>query len=1011
MRERGAYAGSEALVPLSVSIGVMSNALWHSLSAVLLAVALASPADGQTRKVSPPPLRGPSGTVTESSLRPDGEGLVYLQESTIDSITKVLFAVDDDGAREIARLDGGVVEPFVIAPSGSRVVFRRFDSYPTNSLCVVPLDGSFPPRRISPPEVLSVESDYVFAAHDLVVFRGTPEHGPLRLYSASSTGRQPATPLDAPGVPQGGIVRFVVSPDGRWVAYSANRDDLRRFELYVAPSDGSAPAREVSGTFLTNGFVQQFRFSPDSQRLVYLANQERPESSELYSVPVVENAPAIRLNPHGNMFSDVSADYAITPDSESVLYRHTLTPGSLELFRVPIKGVLPPTRLNPPLVAGGGVLAFAPAPDGSIVYRADQEVDGRVELYLLVEGRPAVKLSAELASGEDVEYFQLGPDGRRVAYVVAPSNQTHLVTLDGSIGPVAIPAPSATSFHPFSFSADGERLVFEEDGSLLSLLLDGASVPLVILQESGEFRADELQLELSGGRAVVHVGPPYWRSELYAVAIDGATPPQRISAPLPMETPLEASFGSDISPDGRWAVFGFGTTPDHRLLAANLATGDAPTVLAGADLFGANSAFWFRITPDSSRVLFRTSADVLHTVPVDGSAASVLLGGMSSTDEAEFAPDGARFLYLDAQARLVSVAIDGTSAPVPLGGFPPPDTTFFFDRFRFAAGGARVAYSFRIEGETSLRLLSAPTDGSGAAVPLAPALAVDRLYGVGAGERVVFQTRAGTDATLWSVPIDASAAPVPLATAALAQTSEDKALVGGDYVYYEVAEALFGVPIAGSGPAVALAPLLSGSLRAAAGDRLLFAGWDPMVGLTDFYSVPGDGGAPPVRISRNVPGGSVYHSTLHVSPDGARLVYLHDVGGEYFGLTKLFAAPIDGSAEPVDLGPPGYGEFEPLWSFAVNADASTAALEMVTLGGSAKPVFSELFVVPCDGSRPPVRVADPSPWVNYFPRYHLDATGRSILYESNLDERLAQELWVTRFPPAKSASMPRAAVR
>jgi len=999
-------------VHLSMSVPAMSNPRWLSLSAALLGVALSSPAAGQTRKVSPPPLRGPSGTVTETSLRPDGAGLVYVQESTIDSLTKVLFAVDDDGAHEIARLDGGLAEPFLLAPSGRSVVFRRFGHGPSDSLVAVSIDGRFPPRRVSPPEVLSVEPDYAFAAHDRVVFRGTPEGGPLRLYSASSTGRQPATALDALGDPHGVIGRFVVSPDGRWVAYTANRDNLQRYELFVAPSDGSAPARKVSGTFLVNGFVQQFRFSPDSGRLVYLANQERPESNELYSVPVLGDAPAIRLNPHGSPTSDVAADYEITPDGASVLYRHNLTAGHLELFRVPIKGVVPPTILNPPLVSNGGVRSFAQVPDGSIVYRADQEVDERVELYHLVEGRPPVKLSTDLFPiGQDVEYFQVGPDGQRVAYVVTPSNQTHLVTLDGSIGPVTIPAPGAAEFHPFAFSADGERLVFQQGGSLHSLLLDGASAPLVILQADGEFSVDEFELELSGGRAVAHVGPPYWQSELYAVALDGATPPQRISAPLPMETPLEEAFGSEISPDGRWAVFGFGAIPEHRLLAANLATGAAPIVLTDADVLVPDGEPWFWISPDSSRVLFRTNASELHTVPIDGSAASVLLGGISRVNEARFAPGGARFLYLDAEARLQSAAVDGTSAPVPLGGFPPPAITFNFDRFRFAADGARVAYSYRIDGVPGLRIRSAPTDGSGAAVVLVPPQGVERLYGVGAGDRVVFQTRSGPSATLWSIPIDASAAPVPLATAALAETPEDKALVGGGYVYYEVAERLFGVPIDGSGPAVAFSPTLRGYLRAAAGDRLLFVGYEPLVALTDFYSVPGDGSAPPVRISRNVPGGSVYYSTFHLSPDGARLVYLHDVGGEYFGLTKAFAAPIDGSAEPVDLVPPGYGEFEPLWSFEVSADASTAALELVTLDGSAKVAFSELYLAPCDGSSPPVRVAAPPGWINYFSRYHLDATGRSVLYESNLDERLARELYVTRFPPVKGAKPPRAAVR
>ena len=69
------------------------------------------------------------------------------------------------------------------------------------------------------------------------------------------------------------------------------------------------------------------------------------------------------------------------------------------------------------LVAGGAVVDFALSPDGTrAVYRADQEVDGRIDLYSVnLVGAPAsVRLSRVLGPGNGVHAYRIAPDGQRV---------------------------------------------------------------------------------------------------------------------------------------------------------------------------------------------------------------------------------------------------------------------------------------------------------------------------------------------------------------------------------------------------------------------------------------------------------------------------------------------------------------------------------------------------------------------------------------------------------------------
>src|SRR5262249_40728650 len=187
-----------------------------------------------------------------------------------------------------------------------------------------------------------------------------------------------------------------------------------------------------------------FEISPDSSRVVFLAGPYG--HTDLYSVPLYARGQKLRpsdrsdepvkLNPPLVAGGSVGGSFEttlilISPDSTRVVYlADQEVDGRVELYSVPIAGG-PAVKLNGALVNGGNVLhpscrrPAAITPDGTrVVYLPDQQVDERFELFSVpITGGTAIRLNGNLVAGGDVqplsftEPFALSADGARVVYV------------------------------------------------------------------------------------------------------------------------------------------------------------------------------------------------------------------------------------------------------------------------------------------------------------------------------------------------------------------------------------------------------------------------------------------------------------------------------------------------------------------------------------------------------------------------------------------------------------------
>ncbi len=331
-----------------------------------------------------------------------------------------------------------------------------------HELSSTPLDGSTPSVRLNDPLALGSnvggsvinefntgETDYLVAAgsgrvvyvadsindefDDLFSIPGDRSTGPVQLSA---------------GIPFGDVQDFWLSEDGQVVVFLAG--EFGQSALFRVPTDGSAPATP----FTDYTHKLEVWLSHDGATVVYSEVTNFGTRMSLYQVPVdgsaapsflVQSAPPILLGSvmlTGLGFSDDDmrivfeqvfdedelvrsdagdvADFVVTAGSTHVVYRADQTVDQrFELFRVPIGGGTP--VLLTPVAAGVGVQGgYVASSDGqTLYYLATHSAATVVELFrVAADGSSApVRLSGALVTGGNVSAFALTPDQQHLAYL------------------------------------------------------------------------------------------------------------------------------------------------------------------------------------------------------------------------------------------------------------------------------------------------------------------------------------------------------------------------------------------------------------------------------------------------------------------------------------------------------------------------------------------------------------------------------------------------------------------
>lgn len=868
---------------------------------------------GGALKLNAPLIEG--ATIRDFRVCPGGERVLYEAEVIDGTTTHVgLYTVPIDGHAAAVQLDGPAsnnedVTSFQITPDGSRVVFLKgFVATNSHRLFSADTDGSGEASLIS--GTLNARAPVLDPEGTCAVFGASDGN----LYSVPVLGG--VTPLLLSGS-ESLTGRHLITPDGTRVVYFAGT------ALFSTPLDGSAAPVLLSGTFPVSDLgltPQSVQFSADGARVLF-NNADYPQL--VLSVPidgsaapiVVADSPMYAVSPDSPYFVfqkeatlqlfrgrvDGSENLLFIASPTGTVYQPEVVAGGravwmhrvggrLHLFSAPLDASGPALRLDPATNPDGEVQDYRLAPDGaSIAYVADQEVDNRRELFRVpTDGSaPSVKLNPALVPGGEVSgpllksVFEFSPDGLHVLYQ-ADQETSDVVEL-------------------FRVSTDGSG-----DSHKLNEPLAPTALGDVL----------EVQSTSDGTFAVYRA-----TSGLYGVPTDGSAPAVRLDGP-PVSSPVD-SFA--IAPGGDRVAFLTGpwTTTTAELYGAPLDGSAAPVRLDGGLVPGGNVRS-LRMAPDGQRAVFladKDSDDVfeLYVVPLDGSALPLKLsgplvpGGTVGNGETRFEISGAgpRLVYIASQLvagrrDLFSVPLDGSAPAVRLGGTPAQD-------FQLTPEGSQVVYlrerSFA-DGLSRGDLFAVPTDGSAAATRLNPTGFGSRIFRYVVGPTHVAFAADPTpgQVQVYAVPFDAGTAPVrlndPLTGSANTFPSQARLTLSPDgtrVVYllspHGVLE-LFGAPVDGSMPARKLSHALAPGASVYGyeaprvspdGIHVLYR-TDNLLAGTSLHVVPIRGGAPAIRLDPTVLPGSVASAAF--SPDGSKVLFLTNdrVPRE----TELLAVPVWG---------------------------------------------------------------------------------------------------------------------
>ena len=926
------------------------------------------------RRLSPAMSGALASDVKNFAVSPDGDWLVYRADMTQDERFE-LYAVPADASAPPRPLCGTIaaerdVDEFRFTPDGVHVVYRVSASLQEGELFAVRLDGATPPVRLhgdlQPGR--SVFSFDLSPDGQRVVFLGDlRQQGLAEVYSAPIDAAQPAVPLN--GTLRSGAFVERIAPDSRSVLYLA-RQDTDQLELYTVPIEGG-PSLRLSDLGPNRGVQADFRIAPDSRTVVFRADARVDEQIEVFAVPVDGSAAPVCLNGPLNPEGDVEGALEIDETGARALFRiEAGSSGPGELYSAPLDGSAPALRLDASTFGAGvqGFLRLVPG-RGRVLYIDRSNTLPLEALYSVPVDGSAPPARLGLAPvGTFVGQVEVSRDGARVVF--SRSTTSSLVELfavdsDGAAPAQQLDVAPWAAYNPEVFRLGAGRVLYaahragRPERELFSAPLDGSTGPMRLLTFAP---FGDLQPDIApAGTSVAYRMEANFEgvTELLLLPQDGSAPPRSLSGPGAL---FAVGDVQSFALAGRRAIYLADQEVDgiQELFSADLERGGAPVKLNGPLGPDRQDVFEFVVSPDGAAVAFRANPNVigrheLFLVPSDGRAPPRKIDTGTGTNSGvkpgfRFSPDGRWVVFLSDERvgfqDVYAAPSDGSASARRVLTNSSGDVLFEIspDSTRVVArNGIRHHHG-------SLR--AAPLDGSAPEVFVASVL---------------------WNSDIKSFSISADSSRVAYCADALI---DDRPQLFSASITGEGFELLLQDPQGGWVPDVA---------AAGADGRVVFRAYGPE-GRLELYSVPADGSALPRKLAPMGPGRRVKPFLL--SPDGTRVAYRADADvDERF---ELWCAPVDGSAPPVKLSF-GSRRDTDVPAFAFTPDST----RVLFLADILRNEQHDLYVVPADRSAAPRRL-NPSlaPSGGTVSGFACSPDGESVAYRSNHEDQAATELFL-----------------
>jgi hypothetical protein len=208
--------------------------------------------------------------------------------------------------------------------------------------------------------------------------------GVFELYRVNLSAPGASTKLNPDLTGGRDVHAFKIIPDGSGVVYLADQDTDGADEVYRVLFSNPQNSTKLNGPLVLGGNVVEFDVTADSALVVYRADEDIDNVFELFQNTLPPNASSTKLHNNYGAGQSVSS-FKLLPNNTGVLYMAIQVPSTVVELYETIFALGGPigVKVNGVLVSpGGNVIDFSVSPDSTrVVYRADQFIDGRIELF------------------------------------------------------------------------------------------------------------------------------------------------------------------------------------------------------------------------------------------------------------------------------------------------------------------------------------------------------------------------------------------------------------------------------------------------------------------------------------------------------------------------------------------------------------------------------------------------------------------------------------------------------
>ncbi len=425
------------------------------------------------------------------------------------------------------------------------------------------------------------------------------------------------------------------SPDGKWIAFSSERNG--NLDVFVMPASGG----HVRQLTTHSADDVALNWTPDSKGVLFASQRGEDFLGKLYVVPL-----------DGGMPRDAGPDFGVagsfSPDGKKLAVNRKGQSYWRKFYRgayqtdVTVMDLAAKTFTDLTDFAGLDSWPMY-GHDGFIYFVSDRDGKGWTNIWRVPEkGGPAEKVTQFTAG--DVRFPSLSGDGKTIVFEhdfgvwkldvaskkatpmkfdIAAETQENLVEWRDFNSQV----------DDYDVAPDGKRVAFSIHGEIFTAATDEGD--LVQITDSPDRDRD---VDYSpDGKLLAFVSDKDGREEIYVVPVDG-------TAPARMLTSIDALKGGfDWSPDSKSLLI---TTNDGKLLKVD-ASGKETKELASSKYGGINSAHW---SPDGKWVVYAkpdvTRSTDVYLLPATGGEEKKITFDSSDEANPRFSADGRKVYFV-----------------------------------------------------------------------------------------------------------------------------------------------------------------------------------------------------------------------------------------------------------------------------------------------------------------------------------------------------------------------------